>query len=74
MNGKDQASGTKHPGGRPRVRVHAEQVTSLRARGATWREIAKALGIGMTTAKRLYAPIRKAAMRSKTLPEPSCEP
>lgn len=40
-------------GGRPRCEVSAERVQDLRNGGASWREIARALGIGKTTAMRL---------------------
>ena len=36
---------TKHPGGRPRVRVKPEQVKQLRDGGSSWRQIASALRI-----------------------------
>jgi hypothetical protein len=39
--------------GRPRVRIKPEQVSQLRSQGASWRQIAKALGIGTATAMRL---------------------
>jgi hypothetical protein len=40
--------------GRPRASVTPEQVNQLRSQGASWRRIAKALGIGTATAMRLY--------------------
>jgi predicted transcriptional regulator len=40
--------------GRHRVRITVEQVRELRNRNASWREIAKALGIGTATAMRLF--------------------
>jgi transposase len=43
----------KHPVGRPRVAIKPEQVSQLRSQGASWRQIAKALGIGTATAMRL---------------------
>jgi hypothetical protein len=43
----------KNPVGRPRVRVTAEQVQQLRGQAASWRQTAKALGIGTATAMRL---------------------
>jgi len=43
----------KHPVGRPRVCIKPEQVSQLRRQGASWRQIAKALGIGTATAMRL---------------------
>jgi transposase len=43
----------KHPVGRPRVGVKPEQVSHMRGQGASWRQIAKALGIGTATAMRL---------------------
>ena len=43
----------KHPVGRPRVRINPEQVSQLRNQGSSWRQIAKTLGIGTTTAMRL---------------------
>ena len=47
-------SATKNPVGRNRVRVTPEQVRQLRSQGASWRQIAKALGIGTATAMRLF--------------------
>ena len=44
---------TKHPVGRPRVSIKPENVNQLRNQGATWRQIARALGIGTATAMRL---------------------
>ena len=44
---------TKNPVGRPRVSVTPEQVWQLRGQGASWRQTAKALGIGTATAMRL---------------------
>ena len=44
---------TKNPVGRPRVTVTPQQVQQLRSRGASWRQTAKALGIGTATAMRL---------------------
>jgi hypothetical protein len=44
---------TKNPVGRPRVSVTPEQVRQLRSQGASWRQTAKALGIGTATAMRL---------------------
>ena len=44
----------KLPVGRPRVGIQAEQVSQLHSQGASWREIAKALGIGTATAMRLF--------------------
>ena len=43
----------KHPAGRPRVAIKQEQVSQLRSQGASWRQTAKALGIGTETAMRL---------------------
>jgi DNA invertase Pin-like site-specific DNA recombinase len=40
--------------GRPPVTVEPEQVHQLRSQGLSWRRIAKALGIGTTTAMRLF--------------------
>jgi transposase-like protein len=45
---------TKNPAGRPRVSITPEQVRQLRSQGASWRQIAKALGIGTATAMRLF--------------------
>ena len=44
---------TKNPVGRPRVSITPEQVQQLRSQGASWRQTAKALGIGTATAMRL---------------------
>jgi hypothetical protein len=43
----------KHPVGRMRVSIKPDQVSQLRSQGASWRQIAKALGIGTATAMRL---------------------
>jgi transposase len=43
----------KHPVGRPQGAIKPEQVSQLRSQGASWRQIAKALGIGTATAMRL---------------------
>ena len=48
-----QAGFAKHPVGRPRVSIKPEQVSQLRNQGSSWRQIAKALGIGTATAMRL---------------------
>jgi hypothetical protein len=42
------------PVGRPRVTVKPEQVHLLRSQGASWRRVAKVLGIGTATAMRLF--------------------
>jgi hypothetical protein len=44
----------KQPVGRPRVQITPRQVQQLRSRGASWRQIAKALRIGTATAMRLF--------------------
>ena len=44
----------KHAGGRPRVKVTPAQVKQLREGAKSWRQIARALGIGTATAMRLY--------------------
>ena len=64
----------KHPVGRPRVGIKPEQVSQLRSQGASWREIAKALGIGTATAMRLVRSDEEArpttqSMRPKTVDE-----
>lgn len=46
-------AGTKPRAGRPRVCVNPEDVNRMRSHGASWRQIAKALGIGTATAMRL---------------------
>ena len=40
--------------GRPRVRIAAAEVRALRNQGESWRRIGRALGIGKTTAARLF--------------------
>ena len=47
----------KNRGGRPRVTIKPEQIHHLRIQGASWRRIAKALGIGTATAMRLFRSI-----------------
>ena len=44
---------TKNPVGRPRVTVTPLQVQQLLSQGASWRQTARALGIGTATAMRL---------------------
>jgi hypothetical protein len=46
-----------NPVGRPRVRITPERVRELKDRGASWREIGKALRIGTATAMRLFRSI-----------------
>jgi transposase len=50
----------KHPMGRPRVAIKPEQVSQLRNQGYSWRQIAKALGIGTATAMRLIRSLDEA--------------
>ena len=57
-------TGTKNPIGRPRVSVTPEQVQQLLSQGASWRQTAKALGIGTATAMRLV-PSRTIESRTK---------
>ena len=40
--------------GRPSSTVRSEAVAQLRTQGKSWRQIARALGIGTATAMRLY--------------------
>ena len=40
--------------GRPRVAVDATKVTALRRSGASWSQIATSLGVGKTTARRIF--------------------
>ena len=55
---------TKNPVGRPRVTVTPLQVQQLLSQGASWRQTAKALGIGTATAMRLV-PSRTIESRPK---------
>ena len=41
-------------GGRPAATFAREQVPLLREQGASWREIARELGVGVTTVRRAY--------------------
>jgi len=50
---------TKQPVGRPRCRISSEQVRQLRDEGMSWRGIARVLGIGSATARRLYSAISR---------------
>jgi|HubBroStandDraft_6_1064221.scaffolds.fasta_scaffold71973_4 transposase len=52
--------------GRPRKNVDGRQVIALRARGFSWRAIAKRLRVGLGTAHRSAAAFQK---RSKSLIE-----
>jgi DNA invertase Pin-like site-specific DNA recombinase len=45
--------------GRPRTSVDAAQIASLRASGASWREISETLGIGVGTACRAFQTLPK---------------
>ena len=45
--------------GRPRVEVDPLQVAGLRARGRSWNEIARELGIGKGTAQRAFDSLPK---------------
>src|SRR5262249_10943047 len=45
--------------GRPRVEVDSRQIAGLRARGRSWNEIAKELGIGKGTAQRAFHSLPK---------------
>jgi len=54
--------GQKHPGGRPRRNVDAEQVKAMRAAGFSFRQIARQLRLG-------YGTIRRAAQARSSSPE-----
>ena len=41
-------------GGRPKATFEREQVPLLREQGASWRQIARELGVGVTTVRRAY--------------------
>ncbi len=56
--------------GRPRVRVTPVEVTLLKDQGLSWRQIARELGIGKTTACDL---VKQAQNTPKTLSEKSKE-
>ncbi len=45
--------------GRPKRTVDADQIASLRASGASWREIAEQLGVGVGTACRAFQSLPK---------------
>ena len=45
--------------GRPRVVVDVARIADLRARGRSWREITKELGVGKGTAQRALASLSK---------------
>ncbi len=45
--------------GRPPSRVHAQKVAALRAQGATWREIAARLAVGIGTVHRVAQETQK---------------
>jgi DNA invertase Pin-like site-specific DNA recombinase len=51
--------------GRPRVSVDAEQIRQLRAQGLSWRAIAKSVGLGLGTVRRV------AQSCAKNVPEPA---
>jgi len=56
----------KRPKGRPRCSANPQEVIDLRARGRSWLQIARELGIGRTTARKLYE--RQAAGNAATHP------
>ena len=49
--------------GRPRVDIDASQVEKLRASGASWREIAEKLGVGLGTVHRFAQPRSKKVLQ-----------
>jgi predicted DNA-binding transcriptional regulator AlpA len=55
--------------GRPRARVAGEEVVFLRDQGLSWRQIARKLGIGRTTA---YDLLKQAQNTPKT-PSEKCQ-
>ena len=56
---------TKNPVGRPPTRVTPEQVWKKWSEGESWRQIAKALGIGTATAMRLLDRFFQATAESR---------
>ena len=57
----------KNRGGRARVTAKPEQVRQLRSQGESWRQIAKALGIGTATAMRLLESIDETCPNTQDL-------
>ncbi len=51
-------SGKNLPVGRPRKVFNSDRVAELRAEGLSWRDINAKLGIGATTARRVYLGVR----------------
>ena len=51
-----RSNGTRSgkPIGRPRVAFQRDQVAELRRQGTSWREIARQLGVGVATVRRIY--------------------
>lgn len=45
---------TGRPIGRPRVYIDRDHVVELRNQGNSWREVAKRLGVGVGTVRRVY--------------------
>ena len=67
MEEVNKAPSHKKRVGRPPAIVDAYRVAELRARGASWREIASRLAVGATTARRALSSL------AKSLPKPSNE-
>jgi DNA invertase Pin-like site-specific DNA recombinase len=68
-------SRARHQGkrlGRPRVEVDSRQIAGLRARGRSWNQISKELGIGKGTAQRALANLPKIPTVDAAQPNQIC--
>jgi len=54
---RKEGTRTGRPIGRPRVVFHRDQIAELRSQGISWRQIARKLGAGVGTVRRIYRDI-----------------
>ncbi len=70
--GIDRVRRQGKPIGRPRVEVDPRQIAGLRARGRSWNQIAKELGIGKGTVQRAFASLPKTPLADGDQPNQIC--
>jgi DNA invertase Pin-like site-specific DNA recombinase len=51
---KKNGTRTGRPIGRPRVHIDRDRIVGLRNQGTSWRQIARRLGAGVGTVRRIY--------------------
>lgn len=68
MAGMRNAKAHGRPIGRPRVVVDTLKVAEMREKGASWREIAKELDVGATTARRVLSRLAKSLPKVEKAP------